>query len=173
MVGVGATGRESALARCSVVDGAGRVLLDAHVRPRERITDFRTKYSGVRAKDLRDALTLRECQTRVARLLDGKILVGHALQNDLAVLMLSHPWSRIRDTARYAPLMRKAASGTKRRKPRKLRDLAREHLEGLEDFQAGEHSSVDDARAALRLYLKFQGAWEASLLHILTRGRRA
>ena len=52
MVGVGSNGRESALARCSVVDEQGKVLYDRHVQVDERVTDFRTKYSGVRAKDL-------------------------------------------------------------------------------------------------------------------------
>jgi RNA exonuclease 4 len=42
----------------------------------------------------------------VAKLLNGKVLVGHALHNDLDVLMLSHPRSKIRDTATYKPLMR-------------------------------------------------------------------
>ena len=35
-----------------------------------------------------------------------KILVGHALKNDLEVLLLSHPRSMIRDTAYYRPYMR-------------------------------------------------------------------
>lgn len=39
-------------------------------------------------------------------MLKDKILVGHALKNDLDVLMLSHPRTMIRDTARYRPYMR-------------------------------------------------------------------
>lgn len=44
---------------------------------------------------------------------------------------------------------------------RSLRDLAAQHL-GLV-IQQGEHSSVDDARAALLLYKKFSRKWEQSL----------
>lgn len=47
-----------------------------------------------------------QCQREVAELLKGKILVGHALKNDLDVLMLSHPRMMIRDTAKYKPYMR-------------------------------------------------------------------
>jgi RNA exonuclease 4 len=42
----------------------------------------------------------------VADLIKDKVLVGHALQNDLDVLMLSHPRTMIRDTAKYRPYMR-------------------------------------------------------------------
>jgi RNA exonuclease 4 len=126
MVGIGASGRQSALARCGVVDFDGNVLYDEFVRPPGFVTDFRTKYSGIRKKDLRAgvAVTLQEvssffnpsdcsnlptisqCQNSVANLLKGKILVGHALRNDLDVLMLKHSRTQIRDTATYRPYMR-------------------------------------------------------------------
>lgn len=38
MVGVGLSGKQSALARCSIVDFNGEVLYDKHVRPAEKIT---------------------------------------------------------------------------------------------------------------------------------------
>lgn len=161
MVGVGVGGKESVLARCSVVDGAGGVLYDKHVRVVERVSDFRTKYSGVRARDLKadGAVGFAACQAAVADLLDGKILVGHALHNDLKVLLLPHPARSTRDTAKWHPLMRTNGRGKKR--PRKLRDLAKEHL-GL-TIQEGEHGSVEDARAALALYAHFRNDWEAEL----------
>ena len=56
--------------------------------------------SGVRASDLAEAPGLEEVQARVAALTTGRILVGHALHNDLAALFLSHPRTHIRDTAR-------------------------------------------------------------------------
>ncbi|KAJ8602538.1 hypothetical protein CTAYLR_008343 [Chrysophaeum taylorii] len=161
MVGVGDAGKESALARCSVVGGDGATLYDKHVRPNARITDFRTQFSGVRPKDLkREAVSLKECQRAVADLIDGKMLVGHAIHNDLKVLLLSHPQRMTRDTAKYKPLMRKTVRG--KHLPRKLRELAKQYL-GL-DIQGGEHSSVEDARAALLLYLKHRPSWEASIV---------
>ena len=81
--------------------------------------------------------------------------------NPMQALLLSHPRKQIRDTARYPPLMRTTAPG-RRPKPRALRHLAAQHLALA--IQAGEHSPVDDARAALYLYLRFQ---KASPLHPL------
>jgi hypothetical protein len=52
MVGVGPMGRESTLARVSVVNYFGAVLLDEFVRQKERVTDWRTQWSGVRARDM-------------------------------------------------------------------------------------------------------------------------
>mgnify|MGYP001811191693 CR=1 FL=1 len=45
-----------------------------------------------------------------------------------------------------------------KRRPQALRQLAKKEL-GLE-IQAGEHSSVDDARSALYLYHKVRREWE-------------
>ena len=39
-------------------------------------------------------------QKDVAEILDGRILVGHALKHDLKVLFLSHPRKKLRDTSR-------------------------------------------------------------------------
>jgi RNA exonuclease 4 len=52
MVGVGPMGRESTLARVSVVNYFGVVLMDEFVRQKERVTDWRTQWSGVRARDM-------------------------------------------------------------------------------------------------------------------------
>jgi RNA exonuclease 4 len=52
MVGVGPGGAESVLARVSVVNFHGAVLLDAFVRPRERVVDYRTQFSGIRPADM-------------------------------------------------------------------------------------------------------------------------
>ena len=41
------------LARCSLVNRFGHVLYDKYVAPREWVTDFRTKYSGIRVQDVR------------------------------------------------------------------------------------------------------------------------
>jgi RNA exonuclease 4 len=52
MVGVGIDGSESSLARVSLVNFHGAVVLDEFVKQRERVVDYRTQWSGVRAKDL-------------------------------------------------------------------------------------------------------------------------
>jgi hypothetical protein len=52
MVGVGIDGKESSLARVSLVNFYGAVQLDEFVKQRERVVDYRTQFSGVREKDM-------------------------------------------------------------------------------------------------------------------------
>jgi len=104
MVGVGPNGAESSVARVSIVNWHGAVVLDVYVKQRERVVDYRTKYSGIRAEHMlngtaaacvRDlALTIialaksfDEVQKQVADLIKDRILVGHAVHNDLKVLL--------------------------------------------------------------------------------------
>ena len=169
MVGCGEDGKRSVLARVSVVNEDGNVVLDTFVAPGERVVDYRTRVSGVRPSDLTHAPPFREVQKKMADILKGRILIGHALRNDLKCLLLDHPKSMTRDTATYRPLTRPLRANERRhdkgvargRGARSLRELCAQHL-GLE-IQAGEHSSVDDARAALLLYRKCAVAWEREL----------
>ncbi|BGP21359.1 RNA exonuclease 4 [Rhodotorula toruloides] len=157
MVGVGPEGVESTLARVSIVNYHGCVILDRFVRPREKVTDYRTWVSGVREEDLRNAPTFPEVQKEVSALLTGRILVGHALSNDTTVLLLSHPRHMTRDTSKYAPLQ-----GLAKTKRPGLKTLAKLVL-GV-DIQSGEHSSVIDARATMAIYRSQKPAWEDALL---------
>ncbi|GAA6002752.1 hypothetical protein JCM10207_007658 [Rhodosporidiobolus poonsookiae] len=157
MVGVGPEGVESTLARVSIVNYHGCVILDRFVRPRERVTDYRTWVSGVREEDLRNAPSFAEVQKEVADLLKDRILVGHALSNDTTVLLLSHPRHMTRDTSKYAPLQ-----GLAKTKRPGLKTLAKLVL-GV-DIQSGEHSSVIDARATMAIYRSQKPAWEDSFL---------
>lgn len=166
MVGVGEDGRRSILARVSVVNEDGNVVLDTFVAPTEHVTDYRTRVSGVRPVDLRGAPPFKEIQRKMADILRGRVLVGHALKNDLRCLLLDHPRRLTRDTALYRPLTRPLRANERAqdtgiargRGSRSLKELCAQHL-GFE-IQSGEHSSVDDARAALLLYQKHKHAWE-------------
>ena len=156
MVGTGSPPTDSQLARVSLVSYDGDTLYDAYVRPVLPITDYRTFVSGIRPRHLRPsgpAISLSEVQKQVAGLLKDRVLVGHALKNDLHALLLTHPGYDIRDTARWEPfrkLVRSKTPGLKR--------LAREVL-GL-DIQSGEHDSVEDARIAMELYKRVRKEWE-------------
>jgi RNA exonuclease 4 len=154
MVGVGpAPSRESALARVSIVNFDGDQIYDSYVKPLEPVTDWRTHVSGILPKHMLEARSLTEVQDDVCKILQGRVLVGHALSHDLDVLFLSHPRKDIRDTARH-PAYRKLAGGSSPR----LKILASELL-GL-DIQVGEHSSVEDARACMLLFRKDKDAFE-------------
>lgn len=161
MVGTGMNGKYSELARCSLVNSRGEVLYDEFVQPKGYVTDFRTQWSGIRRSDINKnkAVTLEQCQQAVLHILKGKLLVGHALQNDMKVLMLSHPRMLIRDTSRYPPFMRTLPNG--KRRPRALKDLTRQFLG--KTIQTGEHDSTIDARCTMELYLHAQQEWEVYL----------
>ncbi|PON97513.1 Exonuclease/helicase-like [Trema orientale] len=150
MVGVG-QGNKSALGRATVVNKWGNVIFDEFVRPVERVVDFRTQISGIRPRDLRKAKDFRAVQKKVAELIKGRILVGHALRNDLKALLLSHPKKDMRDTSEYPPFLREGYS-------RALRHLAAEFLNV--EIQNGEHCPIQDARAAMVLYQKNRKEWE-------------
>src|SRR3569833_1488787 len=153
MVGVGPDGYDAALARVSVVDFHGRQVYDSFVKPRERVTDWRTHVSGVSPKDMATARGFEEDQEQVAELHKGRILVGHDVRHDLLALLLEHPLKLIRDTARYSGF-KKYGHGPKPA----LRVLAREIL-GVE-IQKGQHSSIEDARVAMLLFRKFKSDFD-------------
>ena len=163
MVGVGPTPAiDSALARVSVVNFHGEQLYDSFVLPKEAVTDFRTSVSGITPQLLRWARTLEVVQADIAKLLNGRILVGHAIKHDLDALMLGHPKRDIRDTSRYPPF-RELAKG---RTPG-LKRLSREIL-GI-DIQSGEHSSVEDAQATMLLFRREKDGFERE--HVKRWGR--
>lgn len=154
MVGVGPNpDRESALARVSIVNYKGDQIYDSFVLPKEKVTDWRSKVSGITPACMVDARNFEEVQKDVAELLEGRILIGHAVQNDLNALLLSHPKRDIRDTSVHPPY-RKIAGGAKPR----LKILAAELL-GLK-IQGAAHSSVEDARATMLLFQRDKEAFE-------------
>jgi len=156
MVGVGLEGKENVLARVSLVNSLGDCIYDKFVAPKEKVVDYRTEFSGVRQEDLKNAPDYETVQKEVATILKDRILVGHALQNDLKVLMLSHSRKQIRDTAKYKPFRELLKT-----KQPALRKLAASVLN--ETIQSGEHSSVVDARATMSLYQLHKKDWERSL----------
>jgi RNA exonuclease 4 len=162
MVGIGSEGQQSALARVSITNWNKDVVLDTFVKVPGKVTDFRTWVSGVQPKHLKSdqAMDVDACRKTVARLLKGKILVGHSLKNDLHALMLNHPKQDIRDTATYRPFQR---LGGKKWRPRKLRDLVKQHV-GLTIQEEGQsHDSVDDANATMDLFKVAREVWEREL----------
>ncbi|KAL7664083.1 RNA exonuclease 4 [[Candida] zeylanoides] len=155
-VGIGFEGKESALARISIVNFYGHVLLDKFVKPKEKVVDWRTWVSGVTPKHMKDAITFEEAQRETAKLLKDRILVGHAVHHDLDSLFLSHSRYMIRDTSKFAPF-RQIAMG----KTPSLKKLALHFLKI--DIQGAEHSSVEDARATMLLFRLYRKQFEQSM----------
>lgn len=161
MVGVD-DGRENVLARVSLVNQHGECVYDRFVKPKEKVADYRTHVSGVRPTDLKRGEEFEIVQKDVAKIIKGRILVGHAIRNDLKVLMMSHPPKMIRDTSRFRPF-RNLVQG---RLP-SLKKLASQIL-GV-NIQSGEHSSVEDAKATMQLYNLYQKEWEGHRLQLRSK----
>lgn len=166
MVGVGIEGSESSLARVSLVNYYGHVILDEFVRQRERVVDYRTQYSGIRESDMIHAKPFEQVQQKVAEFIKDRILIGHAVHNDLKALLLSHPWPQTRDTQVYAGKFKVVKT-----KRSALRNLVKQELDIT--IQAGEHSSVTDARATMAVYRLHKKDWEkGSHTHPSTSGKK-
>lgn len=158
MVGTGPPPHsDNVLARASIVNFHGEQIYDSYVLPPKgvKIEDYRTHVSGIKPGHLREgyAQPFAQVQRDVAELLKDRILVGHALKNDLQALLLSHSKRDLRDTSRH-PKFRIDSKG----KPPALRNLAKSEL-GMQ-IQTGEHSSIEDARAAMLLFKKEKAGFE-------------
>ncbi|KAI9825038.1 MAG: hypothetical protein M1826_007116 [Phylliscum demangeonii] len=132
---VGPVNERSIVARVSVVDYHGEQVYDSYVRPTEHVTDWRTWVSGVSAPHMptgveppspgvvgpsatlifvyvHPAHDFTVLQRDIIELLQGRVLDGHDLQQDLNVLHLTHPRRDIRDTQRHPPFRALAAGKT-------------------------------------------------------------
>lgn len=153
MVGVDEDAKTNMLARVSIVNSYGECLYDKFVKPIEPVIDYRTIVSGVRPKDLENGEDFSKVQREVAEILKRRTLVGHALKNDMSVLFLTHPRGAIRDTSKYKKFHEEFKTTPS------LKKLTAKYL-GV-TIQEGEHSSIEDAKAAMMLYMMFRKEWEA------------
>lgn len=167
MVGVGGTELRSSLARVVILDWRGHRLFDEYIKQSEPVTDYRTFVSGITEQDLQTAtMPLHICRMRVSKILSGKILVGHGLENDLSALGIDHPWWMIRDTACYEPFMN---ARNNMLLPRKLKDLVHERLGRVIQEIGKPHSPYEDARWAMNLYKSERSEWESQVQFMVQR----
>ena len=104
MVGCGIKGKHSALARCSIVDYTGNIIYDSFVKPLKPVTDYRTKWSGIKRTDLSNATPFADARKVIKRHLSGKYIVGHDLKNDFhAIKFTTHPLL-VKDTSKCLAL---------------------------------------------------------------------
>jgi DNA polymerase III epsilon subunit-like protein len=159
-VGVGPQ-KTNALGRCSIVSYTGDIICDIYVLPDEPITDYRTPWSGIRPHDLVNAIPYECARNIIKAILKDKLVVGHALVNDLTVLRLEHllKSNMIRDTSELFVL--KQLAGLSHRQCVSLKALTSAILG--RQIQVCEHDSVEDARAAMDLYRHIELDFEANL----------
>ncbi|XP_031719117.1 apoptosis-enhancing nuclease [Anarrhichthys ocellatus] len=161
MVGTGPGGRCSELARCSILDYRGSVLYDKYVRPCQLVTDYRTRWSGIRRHHLHNAIAFAQAREEILSILEGKVVVGHSIYNDFEALELLHPGHMVRDTCTTRHLSRLA--GFPRERCSSLKILAGRLLNRRIQVGRRGHCSVEDALASLDLYKLVEGEWEREL----------
>uniref|UniRef100_A0A0K0EVF6 Exonuclease domain-containing protein n=1 Tax=Strongyloides venezuelensis TaxID=75913 RepID=A0A0K0EVF6_STRVS len=139
------------VARVTVVDMNCQVVYDQLVKPKYRVTDYRTQYSGITEQLLKtNSLPLEEVQEKLFEMFNkDTILIGHSLNCDLEALKLIH--KNVVDTSVTFP----------HRNPQfknPLRKLAKLYINmDIQDAHTG-HDSAEDAIAAMRLLIaKYQG----------------
>lgn len=132
---------------------AGDVLLDDYIAPTEPVVDHLTRFSGIVPDDLNPVGTdkrlslYKSVYLKLRALVDSGVkFIGHGLEKDFRTLNIWLPEEQIIDTVHLY------------RQPRQrilsLRWLAAYVLG--ETIQSDTHDSVEDARTALRLVLRYR-----------------
>mmetsp|Transcript_4082 Transcript_4082/g.6041 ORF Transcript_4082/g.6041 Transcript_4082/m.6041 type:complete len:1129 (-) Transcript_4082:1206-4592(-) len=140
--------------RISVVDCNGDILMDDFVElsDKEVVEDYLTKYSGLHEGDLdrssskHHIISLKEAYLKILFLIEiGVKFVGHGLVNDFKVINVNVPSSQILDTVEFYHSLHYRKISLKFLTRLMLRD----------NIQVDEHCSVEDSRAALKIYQKY------------------
>ncbi|XP_066505696.1 apoptosis-enhancing nuclease [Hoplias malabaricus] len=160
MVGTGPNGHCSELARCSILNYSGTVIYDKYILPRQPVTDYRTRWSGITKEHLKQALPFKDARNEILHILKGKVIVGHALHNDFKVLGISVQREMTRDTASMHLLQQ--LYGTPKQRI-SLKKLSKKLLSRNIQVSRAGHCSIEDALAALDLYKLVEEQWEKSL----------
>jgi PAB-dependent poly(A)-specific ribonuclease subunit 2 len=173
-----------ALARVSVIRGPsptfistlepGTPFIDDYISTTEPVVDYLTSYSGIVHGDLdprtsrHNVVPLKIAYKKLWLLLNlGCTFLGHGLKQDFRVINIHVPKAQVIDTAENFFL------------PARLRKLSLAFLAWYllkEDIQLETHDSIEDARAALKLYAKYlefvdAGILDAILAEIYRKGR--
>ncbi|PON52523.1 Exonuclease/helicase-like [Parasponia andersonii] len=154
MVGGGSDGSLDVCARVCLIDENENIIFHTYVKPTIPVTNYRYETTGIRPEYLRDAMPLRQVQTKIHDFLcngepmwrirprggRARILVGHGLDHDLDRLQIDYPSVMIRDTAKYPPLM----------KTSKLSNSLNYEI------QTGIQDPYEDCVATMRLYTRMR-----------------
>ncbi|USW48021.1 Putative ribonuclease H-like superfamily, exonuclease, RNase T/DNA polymerase III [Septoria linicola] len=175
-IDVGPTGKRtmtrparSGLARVSVLraDGHDRELpfIDDYIAIDEPIDDYLTQYSGLHDGDLTagrsrfQLVQLKDVYKKLWLLVNmGCSFIGHGLSSDLRIINIHVPEAQLIDTQELFSL------GARTQRKLSLRFLAWAVLQ--EDIQQDAHDSIEDARTALRLWLKYLEFTDAGILEV-------
>ncbi|XP_059295277.1 RNA exonuclease 4-like [Lycium ferocissimum] len=162
MVGGGSDGSLDLCARVCLIDEHERILFQSYVKPNLPVTSYRYETTGIRPEYLRDAMPSRNVSRKIQEFLcngepiwqirskggRSRILVGHGLDHDLKCLEMEYPPIKMRDTAKYPPLMKTSKLSNS------LKYLTKAYL-GY-DIQSGVQDPYEDCVATMKLYMRMK-----------------
>ncbi|CEF62215.1 Protein LOC81691 [Strongyloides ratti] len=133
------------LARFSLLDQNGSILMDTLVKPKGVVTDYLTKHSGIYPGMLNDIdVTIEDVQEYLCKVLPpDAILVGHTLNCDLNALGICHPY--ISDISALYNYGRRIVNRIS------LKNLVGSYL-NVSCQDGGVHCSVEDSIVTMNLY---------------------
>ncbi|CAL2036363.1 unnamed protein product [Caenorhabditis brenneri] len=81
-----------ALARLSMVDMQGKMVLDVFIKPPNEVLDPNTEFSGLTMEQVQNAQdTMQSCHAKLFKFVNSEtILIGHSLESDLKAMRLVH-----------------------------------------------------------------------------------
>ena len=134
------SGLTQILARVSIVNFYGQVVMDTLVAPSLPVTDWLTHITGITEDMVRKAPSYQEVNKKVIDMISGRTIVGHSLHCDIQ--KFSSLWRfptpvQVIEISEFEPYMRlnKTKIG--------LKQLAKDHLNAK--IQESAHSSIIDA----------------------------
>ncbi|KAJ1929428.1 3'-5' exonuclease [Tieghemiomyces parasiticus] len=154
-ISTGDDGRHPVVARVTIVNFRGHILLDTYVQPKAEVTDYRTVDHGITAAHLENAPDFETVQQEVAALLKDRVLVGHELGRQLKLFQHSHPPQLRRDTSSYRDIVALVPGETRPT----LKQLAAT-LFGI-TINKKQNSTAEAATMAMLLFRKFKKQWES------------
>jgi len=155
---VSVRGGSSELAQLCLVDlVTAEVLINSLVQPTKQVTDWRTKYSGIRASDMalevqnnRALRGWKAAQMELWKYVDSDtVIVGHALQHDLKALHVIH--HRVMDTS----IMTRLAVSQECKRSWSLKVLCAELADrDIQNHGAKGHICLEDTLGTREVFLQ-------------------
>ncbi|XP_050453398.1 uncharacterized protein LOC126852537 isoform X1 [Cataglyphis hispanica] len=134
------------LTKVTVIDLYGNLVYETLVKPKNKIIDYNTKFSGITEEQMSNVtMTLEQVQEDLLKFIHAEtILLGHNLASDFRMLQLLH--NNVVDTTMICPHSKGFPYCMA------LKTLARNSLS--REIQKDTHDSLEDARTVVDIVLE-------------------